>query len=65
MKRKKLIEELTILANNCNNIQVKSILYSTVLSMEMNKEKNLADNIQLFTKKEIFPLTEKSHLRIV
>ena len=56
MNRKKLIGELLILAENCNNIQVKSILYSTILSMEMNKEKMLADSIQIFTKKEIIPL---------
>ena len=62
---KKLVNELTIFAENCQNIQVKSILYSTILSIKMGKEKILADNIQLFTKKEIIPLTKKSHLRIV
>ena len=41
MQRQKLIKNLMFLAENCNNIQVESILYSVVLSMKMDNEKKL------------------------
>lgn len=64
MTKKMLLKKLQKLADECDNVQIESILYSTILVLTVNEEKSLADNIQIFTKRNILPKVENKDFKL-